>query len=341
MTNDPTTSSFVVNVTVTGTAAPTATLTIPGIISNSTVVNIGSAVQNTATAPKTITITNSGSLPLNIGTITATTGFTVTQVSPNPIPAGGTGTFTITATPSAIGANDGVITIPSNDPTTPFLIKVTATGLDASAAVLQVMDDANNNAIIVNNGTALKIGYNSINTAVAQYRINLKNVGGSTLTISSVVASSGFTATQIFPSGPIAAGQTVYIMVAGTPNNASAPRLGAVTIFSNDVSSPFVLNLSVEVGTPTGVATALSSTAIDLYPNPASESAYLEFNGNFDNVSVVVYTIDGKAIMSQNAASVFSSQTAKIENVEGLPAGIYLVEVSTTQGKLVKRLIKQ
>ncbi|MGN6646675.1 MAG: glycosyl hydrolase family 8, partial [Cytophaga sp.] len=335
-------SPFTLNVSVSGTAAPTAILTIPGITSNATVVDLGSAIQNTATAPITITINNTGSLALNIASITSSNpDFAVTSVSPNPIPAGGTGTFTITATPSTVGTINGTITITSNDPSSPFLINVTAKGIDPLAASLQVLDAPKNDLVVTNGGPNILIGYNAINTAVAPYKFNLKNTGGAPLTISNVIATAGFTATQIFPSGPIAPGQTAYIMVAGTPNSASAPRTGSIMISSNDASSPFMLNVSVEVGTPTGVATALSSTAIDLYPNPASENAYLEFNGNFDNVSVVVYTIDGKAIMSQDAASVFSSQTTKIENVEGLPAGIYLVEVSTTQGKLVKRLIKQ
>ena len=56
---------------------------------------------------------------------------------------------------------------------------------------------------------------------------------------------------------------------------------------------------------------------------------------------MVVYTVDGKPVLMQKVASVVAAETTPIANVEELPAGIYLVEVTTTQGKLVKRLIKQ
>jgi len=234
-----------------------------------------------------------------------------------------------------------VITIPSNDPNSPFKINVNTTGKAIpTGAILQVIDNANGDAIVTNNdATPILIGQNAINVAVAQYKFTLKNVGTTPITITSLPASSGFSCSAISPAGPIAPGASAIIMVSGTPNNASAPRVGFITIMSND--APFVLNVSVRVGVPTAVSAALTANAIDMYPNPTTASSSLEFNGNFEDVNVVVYTIDGKTVITQKVASVVSSETTKINGVDELPAGIYLVEVTTTQGKLVKRLIKQ
>lgn len=335
-------AAYAVNVSVTGTSTPTGVVTIPGVTSGSTV-DIGNAPVNSSTAPKTITITNTGSAPLTIGTITSSNPiFAVTQVSPSTIAPGASGTFTITATPTSTTPALGVITIPSNDPNSPFTFNVKSTGTAIpTGAILQVIDNANGDAIVTSNGAPILIGQNSLNVAVAQYKFTLKNVGTTPITITGLPASSGFSSSSISPSGPIAPGGTAIIMVSGTPNSASAPRVGSVTIQSNDANTPFILNVSVRVGVPTAVSSALTANAIDMYPNPTASSSSLEFNGNFEDVNVVVYTVDGKTVITQKLASVVSSETTKINGVDELPAGIYLVEVTTTQGKLVKRLIKQ
>jgi endo-1,4-beta-D-glucanase Y len=336
-TNDPTTQSFVINVAVTGTAAPQATVTIPGVTNNGTAVSIGSAVVGNPTAPYTFTISNTGSLPLNVGTITSSNpDFVVTQVTPNPIPAGGTGTFTVTATPSAIGTSTGAITIPSNDPGSPFVINVSAIGTGTpTGASLQLKGKSNQ---IVANNSSFIIGANTINTPTAPYTFTITNIGGANLTIANIIATSGFSATQPFPA-TIAAGASQTFTVTGVPNDASATRWGTITIMSNDAATPLTLNVGVNVGTPTGVR-ALTSTDIQMFPNPTTLGySNIEFNGSFDDVVVTVYSADGSKAFTKDYSSVVDGDR-QLE-VQDLPAGVYFVEVATAQGKIIQRLIKQ
>ncbi len=333
--NDPATP-YTVNVSVTGTAAPQATVTIPGVTNNGPAVSIGSAVVGNPTAPHTFTISNTGSLPLNVGTITSSNpDFVVTQVSPNPIPAGGTGTFTVTATPSAIGTSSGAITIPSNDPSSPFVINVSATGTGTpTGPSLQLKGSS---AIVANNSTVI-IGANAINTPTNPYTFTITNIGSSDLTVTNVIATSGFSATQPFPA-TITAGASQTFTVTGIPNNSSATRYGTITIFSNDASSPFSMTVGVNVGTPTGIR-ALTSTDIGMFPNPTTLGySNIEFNGSFDNVVVTVYSADGSKAFTKEFSSVIDA-SRQLE-VQDLPAGVYFVEVSTAQGKIIQRLIKQ
>jgi len=340
VTNDPTTPTFTLNVSATGTSAPIPpTVTVSGATNNGPEISLGSAVEGNPTATKTFSITNTGTSPLTIGTIVSSDpAFTVTQVSPNPIPAGGTGTFTVVATPTTIGHTSGTITIPSNDPNSPFVINV---GVDGTAApvgpAIQILDGT---TIIANNSTVVAIGANAAGVATSVHYFTVKNIGSLPLTISSIFGSTGFTATQISPSGSIAPGATAIFKASGTPTS-TTPTVGSITISSNDISgnTPFILNVSVVVGTPTGLTKTLAATAIDLYPNPSNGNATLDFNGTFDDVSVIVYKADGSHVYNADMSTV--ADASKPLELEELPAGVYFVEVNTAQGKLVKRMIKQ
>jgi len=326
----------VINVTVTGTAAPQATVTVPGVTNNGPAVSVGSAVVNTPTAPYTFTIANTGSLPLNVGTIVSSNpDFVVSSVSPNPIPAGGTGTFTVVATPSAIGTSTGTLTIPSNDPSGAFVINVSATGTGAPTGPgIQVRGKSSQ---IVANNSSFIIGANTINTPTAPYTFTITNIGGAPLTITNVITTSGFSSTQ--PAATIAPGVSSTFTVTGIPNNANATRYGTVTILSNDPLGSFTINVGVNVGTPTGVR-ALSSTEIEMFPNPTTLGySNIEFNGSFDDVVVTVYSADGsRAIIKEFSSAVDESRRLEVQD---LPAGVYFVEVVTAQGTIMKRLIKQ
>ena len=337
--NDPATP-FLLNVSVLGTSAPAPIVTIPGAVNNGPAVSIGSAIVGNPTPPYTFTIANTGSVPLSVGTIVSSNpDFVVTQVSPNPIPAGSSGTFTVVATPSAVGSSIGTITIPSNDPSSPFVINVSATGTGTpTGAALQIVGKSNQ--IIANNSAVFIIGMNTINTQTVPYQFTIKNIGSTNLTISNVISSSGFSATAVFPVGPIAPGAFATFSVTGTPNTPTGVRSGTVTIMSNDPTNPsFTLNVGVQVGIPTGVATALASSAIDLFPNPSMGNTNLEFNGTFDNVAVTIYSANGSKVYETELATM--SESSVVLPVQDLPLGVYFIEVNTTQGKLVKRFIKQ
>ncbi|WP_018343878.1 glycosyl hydrolase family 8 [Cytophaga aurantiaca] len=338
VTNDPTTPSFVVNVSVTGTTAPQATVSVPGATNNGPAVSIGSAVVGNPTSPYTFTITNTGTLPLNVANITSTNpDFIVTQVSPTTIAPGASGTFTVTAKPSAVGTSTGQIVIPSNDPGGDFKINVTATGTGAPAG--PAIQLKNYDGVIVANNGSLVIGSALINTPTQPHIYTITNIGGADLIITNIVATSGFSATKPKPL-TVSAGQSVTFTITGTPTNASATTWGTITILTtNNTDGTFTFNAGVNVGTPTALR-SLSSTDISMFPNPTALGySNIEFNGAYDEVVVTVYSADGSRAIIKNFSSVVEA-TRQLD-IQELPSGVYFVEVATAQGMIVQRLIKQ
>ena len=344
-TDDPTTPSFALKVNMSATKAPVPpTITIPGITNGGTS-DLGQAVEGNSTAPKTYTITNTGTTPLRIEAIDVTGDFSVPTKMPLTIAPGDIGTFTVIGTPTAVGLSSGTVTIISNDPdataTGGFVINVTSTGTDKPVGpAIQVMDATG--TVLVNNGAIIAIGSNASGVATSPYFFTVKNIGSSTLTITQVSAQSGFTGLKPSPA-TIAPGATAIIKVGGKPDPSTGPTtIGYVAIVSDDVNTAnqlFTINVSVSVGTPTGLTKTLANTAIELYPNPSNGNANLEFNGAFDDVSIVVYKADGGHVYNESLSSV-NGLTKQLQ-LEELPAGVYFVEVNTAQGKIVKRLVKQ
>lgn len=69
---------------------------------------------------------------------------------------------------------------------------------------------------------------------------------------------------------------------------------------------------------------------IDVYPNPASNEVNIKLNNNISLKSVTLYNILGEKVKV--------SQNNQI-NVEDLNNGIYIINISTSKGKIVKKLI--
>jgi len=267
---------------------------------------------------------------------TASSGLAVTYTSSNPAVAtvSSSGVVTIVGAGSTvITANQaGNATYNAAEPVTQTLVVSTA----QTSASVQLFDGTTQMA---NDGAATSIGASAENTQTSAHQFTIKNITNAPLTVTSILAfpSPGFTATTVSPS-TISPNGTGTFTVRGIPTDPNGPTSGTIVIQLSDGSS-FILNVTAEVGTPTGVAVALASSAIDLFPNPTTGISNLEFNGSFDNVSVTVYTADGSKVFVQSLASV--SQSEKSLDIQELPSGVYFVEINTTQGKLVKRLIKQ
>jgi hypothetical protein len=269
-------------------------------------------------------------------TATASSGLAVTYTSSNPAVA----TVTSAGVVTIVGAGSTVITASqAGDATYNAAPSVTQTLTVTNSTSTSNMKVISGSTVVVNNSGTTNVGAALINTQTSSYTFTITNIGTTNLIVYAITASPGFSATQIFPSGAVASNASVTFTVTGTPNDASNPRLGTITILSNDVNSPFTINVSANVGTPTGVATTLSSSDIELFPNPTTATSTIEFNGSFDDVVVTIYSADGSKAAVHSFSSVID--TYRQLDVQTLPSGVYFVEVNTTQGKLVKRLIKQ
>ena len=77
-----------------------------------------------------------------------------------------------------------------------------------------------------------------------------------------------------------------------------------------------------------------------IYPNPATEMVYVALDGGTEIANMVLYDLQGRIVETYLGASL-QSGTATL-NVEALPAGIYLLHVTGTDGstyhhKIVKK----
>lgn len=75
---------------------------------------------------------------------------------------------------------------------------------------------------------------------------------------------------------------------------------------------------------------------LELYPNPASNFAIVEFK-NVDAKFVEVYNEIGDKVYS---TEVTNKNTAHKIDISNLPAGVYYVKISTTTNPIIKKLIK-
>jgi hypothetical protein len=205
-----------------------------------------------------------------------------------------------------------------------------------SNAVLQVLDGS---TILQNNGAALNIGSAPINTQTLNKTIIIKNIGANNLIISSISATPGFTVNQQNGSSTIQPNQTISILITGIPTDINAPTIGSINIASNDPNETFTLNVSVDVSTSTSTLGSLLSSQIQLFPNPTSGNVSLRFNGSFEDVSIQLFSIDGKFIERKDIGMAINIEEQLL--MQELPNGIYFIEVKTKQGTSVKRLIKQ
>lgn len=92
----------------------------------------------------------------------------------------------------------------------------------------------------------------------------------------------------------------------------------------------------------TGVAENSGTISFSAYPNPANDQVNLRYNlANASAVTVNVYDVTGKLVMSEAKGNVASGQQTTSVNVSSLPAGVYHVELVTAEGTGNSRVIVQ
>ena len=93
-----------------------------------------SVVWGSSSTAVSFTIENTGTGTLNLGAFTASSEFSATAPGSTSLAPGATTTFNVTFTPTGTGARTGSITIPSNDPGTPYILNLSGTGLPSNAS---------------------------------------------------------------------------------------------------------------------------------------------------------------------------------------------------------------
>ena len=211
-----------------------------------------------APGTQVVTLTNTGTAAINVTAIASNNlVFTHNAVLPMNILAGQTATFNLVFTPTAVGAQNGILTVTHNGTNGPTITaNITGTGLAAPASTL----GATPNPIAFGNVT--------IGAAPGTQVVTLTNTGTAAIAVSAVVSDNVvFTHNAALPIN-ILAGQTATFNAIFTPTAAGAQG-GNLTITHNGVNGPTL----VVPMTGTGVAPIVAVLTIN--PNPVNFGAVI------------------------------------------------------------------
>ena len=211
-----------------------------------------------APGTQVVTLTNTGTAAINVTAIASNNlVFTHNAVLPMNILAGQTATFNVVFTSTAVGAQNGILTVTHNGTNGPTITaNITGTGLAAPASTL----GATPNPIAFGNVT--------IGAAPGTQVVTLTNTGTAAIAVSAVVSDNVvFTHNAALPIN-ILAGQTATFNAIFTPTAAGAQG-GNLTITHNGVNGPTL----VVPMTGTGVAPIVAVLTIN--PNPVNFGAVI------------------------------------------------------------------
>ncbi|HLQ32217.1 MAG TPA: choice-of-anchor D domain-containing protein, partial [Chloroflexota bacterium] len=213
-------SPHVVSLTGVGILAPVITLSSTSLI-------FGSRLIGTTSPSQTSTLTNAGTAVLNITSIAASGDFAQTNNCGTSVAVGANCTISASFTPTAAGFRTGGVAITSDARGSVPVITLTgigfAPGISLSSTILIFADQF--------------VGTTSVPQTVA-----LNNGSGTSLAITSIVASGDFAETNTCGSS-VASGAGCTISVTFTPT-ARGTRLGAITITDSGSGSPRTITLS-------------------------------------------------------------------------------------------------
>ncbi len=189
-------------------------------------------------------VSNTGSAALTVSAIQISgTGFSLVSPStPFTVQPGGSQPVTLHYAPTSVATVTGLLTILSNDPSSPTAISLSATGVAAAVPAIGV------------NPTSLNFGVVTIGQT-KDMTITVSNTGTAQLTVSALAASTGFLVTAPVAPVNIALGGSSIVTVRFVPPTAFAVT-GTLVITSNDPKNPtLIVSLS---GTGTAAAAAKS-----------------------------------------------------------------------------------
>ena len=182
---------------------------------------------STTSAPQRVTLTNTGSANLTITSIVASGDFGETNSCTSPVAPAASCSITVTFTPKASGARNGAITISDNASGSPQSVSLSGTGTQPLVSLAPA---------------SLTFGSQILNTTTSSQAVTLTNTGTATLTITSVVAGSNFSATNTC-GGSVLSGASCKVNVTFTPS-AGGTLTGVLTLTDNASPPGQTINLT-------------------------------------------------------------------------------------------------
>lgn len=204
-------------------------------------INVGSSEVNSTL--NTVIVLNNDGVEQISGLSAALSGadaaqFSLTSIT-STISAGSSQNMTIGFTPTSTGAKSTTLTIPSNDPDSPYVITLSGTGVQREINVKY-------SGTSYDSGSNVEVGSVTAGTP-SQFTLTIENTGTSSLTISSAPISGTDWSVITAPTSPVSAAGSTTMVVQLSTTTAGA-SVGTVTINSNDASEPaYVLYLVADV----------------------------------------------------------------------------------------------
>lgn len=153
----------------------------------------------------------------------------------------------------------------------------------------------------------------------------------------------------VIPDVGLNNGSINLIVTGGTGNLTYAWNTGATTSFlANLPIGTYSVTISDENGCTEARSYNLSPAGIDdameipvaLYPNPAGDFAYLQFDGPLaDNVVIALFDLNGKVVREVSRGQFFAGERLKLD-LTGVSQGVYILNIKGTNVNSRLKLIK-
>jgi Abnormal spindle-like microcephaly-assoc'd, ASPM-SPD-2-Hydin/Protein of unknown function (DUF1573) len=259
VTSDASNAAIQLTLSGTGMAKPAAT---SSLTTSSTSLSFGNVTVGTTT-PQQVILVDSGTADVTISSVSATgSGFSASGGTNSTLVPNQTAVITVNFDPAAAGSIQGNLAVTSNATNSTLNIPLAGAGLAKAPATSQLSAST----------TSLSFGNVAVGTPVGQ-SVTLTNIGTATVTISSISASGGFTASggANVTLGP---NQTVKVTVNFNPAAAGAGQ-GNLLISSNATNPSLQIGLS-----GTGVAQAVAhKVMLNWQASASSVLGYFVYRG--------------------------------------------------------------
>jgi len=288
---------------VVGCHTETLVLTITESTNNSTTVSACDTYTWTVNGQ---TYTNSGTFTNVVGCHTETLVLTITESTNNSTTVSACDTYTWTVNGQTY-TNSGTYTKVTGCHTETLVLTIVQSPM--------ITSQPENESLV--EGTSAVFTFSGTNLGFIQWQRN--NAG----TWTNIEEGSGYTGTN-----------TETLTIAGSVVTTALTGLSvrAMVTTSMPCSDVFTdsATLTVTLGTDKNEIRSLK-----LYPNPTSSSVYIDY-GDGGNASIIVWDIHGRIMKSQTIQGSGSSI-----DISSLEAGVYLFRITTANGTVNRRVIKE